>query len=468
MTMTASVVSRNTVHQSTTSGSGSDGGGGIYSDGGDMLVLGSSITDNTYILDSSPFGSSGGGGIYSAGGDMTLAADTIDGNTFTLQSGAAGDNGGGVYSEGGYVSIISSSIDGNTATVADSSTDGQNGGGGLYSDGGDIMVSASSISANSGIVTTSGDDNGGGAVFDNGSDQNIYGNSTLSANSMTVTSPGSHDVGGAIFTFSGGSATDVTIAGNHINQPGGAVLSLGPFVSRNTVLADNPATPAGNCAGASTFTSAGFNLESANTCGLNATGDLVNTEPQLGPLQNNGGPTPTQALTASGPAVDAGSCTDAGGNAVSFDQRGFARPQPAGGRCDIGAFELQPAAAPPPARRRRFRATRPPPAAPRQASRDRSTRRARRRPRSSSTGSTRATGPAAAPPSSTTRARRRRPSRPTRACTPCRRRRRASCPMPSITSVWWRATPPAPRSAPIRLSPRPRVRHRRRPWSVRP
>ena len=34
---------------------------------------------------------------------------------------------------------------------------------------------------------------------------------------------------------------------------------------------------------------------------------------------------------------------------MTIDQRGTARPQPAGGRCDIGAFELQPAPAPPPA-----------------------------------------------------------------------------------------------------------------------
>ena len=75
---------------------------------------------------------------------------------------------------------------------------------------------------------------------------------------------------------------------------------------KDTIVAGNTATPAGNCAGSGTFTSAGFNLESANTCGFNATGDLVNTDPHLGPLQNNGGPTPTQALPAGSPAVDAG------------------------------------------------------------------------------------------------------------------------------------------------------------------
>jgi hypothetical protein len=59
--------------------------------------------------------------------------------------------------------------------------------------------------------------------------------------------------------------------------------------------------------------------------------------PDLGPLQDNGGATATQAIQASSPAHDAG------GEAV--DQRGVARPQ--GPACDIGAFELEaPAAAP--------------------------------------------------------------------------------------------------------------------------
>jgi hypothetical protein len=76
----------------------------------------------------------------------------------------------------------------------------------------------------------------------------------------------------------------------------------------------------------------------------------VNTNPQLGPLQNNGGPTPTQALPAGSPAVDAGSCTDILGAQLTIDQRGVPRPQPAGGKCDIGAYELVPGStAPPPA-----------------------------------------------------------------------------------------------------------------------
>jgi len=63
---------------------------------------------------------------------------------------------------------------------------------------------------------------------------------------------------------------------------------------------------------------------------------------------NNGGPTATLALPPGSPAIDTGTCnptyTDVVTNAtvtVTTDQRGVSRPQPAGGGCDIGAFESQ-------------------------------------------------------------------------------------------------------------------------------
>ena len=68
-------------------------------------------------------------------------------------------------------------------------------------------------------------------------------------------------------------------------------------------------------------------------------GDLIGVNPLLGPLQFNGGPTETQALLEGSPAIEAGE--NAGCPAT--DQRGVARPQPPGGRCDIGAFEFVPA-----------------------------------------------------------------------------------------------------------------------------
>ena len=77
------------------------------------------------------------------------------------------------------------------------------------------------------------------------------------------------------------------------------------------------------------------------TCGFTGTGDIVDTDPLLGPLQDNGGPTFTHALLPGSPAIDAvpvAECTDPDGNPLTMDQRGSHRPSGVG--CDKGAFEL--------------------------------------------------------------------------------------------------------------------------------
>ena len=75
------------------------------------------------------------------------------------------------------------------------------------------------------------------------------------------------------------------------------------------------------------------NLADDGTCG-----SATNGNPNLGPLANNGGPTPTHALLEGSDAIDT---ADAGICAASpvdgEDQRGVSRPQ--GGGCDIGAYE---------------------------------------------------------------------------------------------------------------------------------
>lgn len=70
-------------------------------------------------------------------------------------------------------------------------------------------------------------------------------------------------------------------------------------------------------------------LDGDGSCGVGA---LSRTDPLLGPLVRNGGPTPTHALEPGSPAVAAGdpsACT-------LEDQRHYARPS---GRCDIGAYQ---------------------------------------------------------------------------------------------------------------------------------
>ena len=83
---------------------------------------------------------------------------------------------------------------------------------------------------------------------------------------------------------------------------------------------------------AAVLTSLGNNVFGDDSCG-SATGDQTSTDPLIGPLADNGGPTLTHALQAGSPAIDA-----ANADACSAtDQRGVARPQGAG--CDVGAYE---------------------------------------------------------------------------------------------------------------------------------
>ncbi|HYN88617.1 MAG TPA: choice-of-anchor Q domain-containing protein [Ardenticatenaceae bacterium] len=92
--------------------------------------------------------------------------------------------------------------------------------------------------------------------------------------------------------------------------------------------------------------SGGYNLERGSSCGLSQPGDRSYTAPLLGPLQQNGGPTPTHALLPGSPAIDGGDlagCKDGTGAALSADQRGQPRPVDGDGNggaiCDIGAVE---------------------------------------------------------------------------------------------------------------------------------
>jgi len=102
----------------------------------------------------------------------------------------------------------------------------------------------------------------------------------------------------------------------------------------------------GDCGGVGFLASNGYNIESpGNTCGFDQPTDQAEvpaTALNLGPLQDNGGPTETHALLPSSVAIDwipEVDCVDADGAPLTTDQRGVARPQ--GVACDVGAFELE-------------------------------------------------------------------------------------------------------------------------------
>ena len=87
-------------------------------------------------------------------------------------------------------------------------------------------------------------------------------------------------------------------------------------------------------------TSQGYSLSNDSGNGhLNGPGDQINTDPLLGPLQDNGGPTFTHALLPGSPAIDTGDPNFT--PPPDFDQRGPGFPRVVNGRIDIGAFEVQ-------------------------------------------------------------------------------------------------------------------------------
>src|SRR5207247_1199975 len=89
-----------------------------------------------------------------------------------------------------------------------------------------------------------------------------------------------------------------------------------------------------------TVTSQGYNVCSDDGGGfLNGAGDQINTDPLLGPLQDNGGPTFTHELLTGSPAIDAGDPKFT--PPPYYDQRGPDFWRVRNGRIDVGSFEVQ-------------------------------------------------------------------------------------------------------------------------------
>ena len=279
------------------------------------------------------------GGIYNAGYMEVISS--------TIQENIGGFTGGGINNKG--VAIIdNSNIISNSAII-----DGV--GGGILNYG-VLTITNSTIHSNS--VKLRGMGNNGGGIVNSGADAKItVENSTISHNSAmpnySVSVGGfanfagtarlinvtvSENDQGGILQASGGILyiTNTTIISNTHIPPNDVSLHVGEgLVSlANTVIAGE--TAADNCYVYGSMVSAGHNLESGHSCGLNSTGDITSTNPFVGLLQWNGGDTLTHALLTGSPAIDTGDNL----NCPTRDQRGVQRP--IGDHCDIGAYEYNP------------------------------------------------------------------------------------------------------------------------------
>jgi CSLREA domain-containing protein len=120
--------------------------------------------------------------------------------------------------------------------------------------------------------------------------------------------------------------------------------SSGTVWIEDTILVALPALSTYNCDNGGNWNSNGYNIFSDSTCLGSAGGDLVNTDPKLGPLGHWGGPTMTRPLQAGSPAHNhrPTACTTIPylptipPEDLPFDQRYVDRID---GKCDTGAFE---------------------------------------------------------------------------------------------------------------------------------
>jgi hypothetical protein len=173
-------------------------------------------------------------------------------------------------------------------------------------------------------------------------------NSTFSGNSAGT----GHNVefdgfGGGIWNVQTLTITNSTLSGNSALTEGGAICNGGNFSNPILKIGGtifNASSSGGNIYNESgTTISLGYNLSSDDGAGyLTGTADRINTDPRLGPLQNNGGPTFTHLPAPNSPAID--------GNdpALGMDQRGAGFARVVNGRADIGAVEVQVAPSPTP------------------------------------------------------------------------------------------------------------------------
>jgi hypothetical protein len=142
------------------------------------------------------------------------------------------------------------------------------------------------------------------------------------------------------------SLSNVTITNNTADVDGGGIWNWDVLNLANTVLAGNTSGSgqAPDCVGMTPLSSQGYNLIGSTAgCGIggDTTGNLTGMIPNLGLLQDNGGPTRTHAALPGSPVIDAGNPAPPGSGGTAceaIDQRGFTRPQ--GARCDIGAVDV--------------------------------------------------------------------------------------------------------------------------------
>jgi hypothetical protein len=368
-------------------------GGALWASNTTIQINGSTFGGNASIGGNEPFsaGSGGtgagkGGAIFITNGVLTCVGSTFATNAaqagFAARYGVPGPAQGGAIWSHALLQISQSTFTSNQASGGLGSgpgggdvtlPGGGEGGGGAIFNNSSLSLNSSLFLGNQALgggggapsgVTHPGGIGRGGAVCNLGTlnvtNCTLIGNLARSGPSAYGTvftfSAGMYAFGGAFYntngiatlvnltflsnTVAGGTAT--TFGGPPKPGPpgpgfGGAICNSNATLNLgNTIVAFNTAEGTNIVASTNYFGSLvdlGHNLNSESPGFPAGPGNLNNTDPVLGPLDNYGGPTLTLPLLSGSPAIDGG-FTDF---APNTDQRGRARPY--GLASDIGAFE---------------------------------------------------------------------------------------------------------------------------------
>ncbi|MGD2131066.1 MAG: IPTL-CTERM sorting domain-containing protein [Lysobacterales bacterium] len=277
----------------------------IQGPGADVLTI-SNATGRVFNLDASaktvmisglhltgqnPSGD--GGAILKTAGDLTIDACLIDNSTTTGSGGAIRNS----YSSGAgyYLTITNSTLAGNTAEK----------------DGAISLEAGWGVTIGNSTIANNHANDSSGAIGVGPSGYLYIYNSTIAGNSATY--------GGGINT----NGTQLTLASTIVanNTDGTGINDVdrkaGTFDATNSLFSE-------------TFVPADNVINGVDT------NNLQGTDPQLGTLTNNGGPTPTLLPASTSPAIGAG----ANPQSYEFDQRGPGFPRDATGPGTTGPVDI--------------------------------------------------------------------------------------------------------------------------------
>lgn len=287
---------------------GNGGGIGVINGGG-VTVIGSTLTRNKAATD--------GGGIDGDSGKVVIKRSKITNNN-------APRNAGGIYYGSSKPSLIEQS------TIAGNKADK---GGGVYVRSG-MPGEAKPLKVDSSTISGNKARSGPGGGFDVENAIVRATNSTIYANKSKGDGGGIANPGGKVVL----NAVSVVrnVAGNGGSGLGGGIQygsSAPGFEVENSLIALNRADGGKNDCSGESFYSEGHNLLStdSNCGGFDQPGDRVKSNPKIGKLKSNGGPTKTVALKKGSPAINKAQKS----SAPKRDQRGHKR----GNKPDVGAYE---------------------------------------------------------------------------------------------------------------------------------